>query len=65
MQVKDMLFAAAAFAGLVAAQKSELTPDAVKQSIITITNISDDTNDVLTNLKPLNFVSLLPVRSPS
>lgn len=60
MQFK-LLTIATAFAGLVAAQKSELTPQTVVKSIEAVTDLSQDANNILTDLSFNNVFSLIPV----
>ncbi|RXG43089.1 hypothetical protein VDGE_06236 [Verticillium dahliae] len=59
MQFK-LLTIATAFAGLVAAQKSELTPQTVVKSIEAVTDLSQDANNILTDLSFNNVFSLIP-----
>ncbi|KAM0271964.1 hypothetical protein ACHAQH_008871 [Verticillium albo-atrum] len=59
MQFK-ILTIATAFTGLVAAQQSDLTPQTVVKSIETVTDLSQDANDLLTDLSPVNLFSIVP-----
>ncbi|KAM0329498.1 hypothetical protein ACHAQA_004807 [Verticillium albo-atrum] len=59
MQFK-ILTIATALTGLVAAQQSDLTPQTVVKSIETVTDISADANDILTNLNPATLFTAIP-----